>query len=241
MALLLCASLAQGQIHEVGVSLGATNYVGDLVPTYQLKNHRLAGALLYRYNLSSHTSLRANVMLGKLAGSDDPAYDAFGEARKRGQFSNWMNEAALLFEYNFLDYKNPSKDLVRWSPYLVAGLGVLVLHGYEPYQEGLAPGTAYARGRKTTDFKNVQPVVPLGLGVKYRLSPYWTLSGEWSARKTFFDYIDNTGAIPEGHVAKDFQYGNISHKDWYFFTGISLSYTFWTIPCPYLFDNKSRL
>jgi hypothetical protein len=240
MVLMIWASLAQGQIHEVGVSLGATNHVGDLVRTYQLRNHVPAGALLYRYNLNHYASLRANLMLSKFTGSDDPAYDAFGEARNRGKFSNWMNEAAVLFEYNFLDYKNPAKDLVRWSPYFVTGLGMLWVHGYDRYEEGMPAARAYAEGRKTAPFSSWQPVIPIGMGIKYRLTPMWTLSGEWSARKTFFDYIDNTGALPEGQTAKNYQYGNINHKDWYFFTGISLSYTFWTIPCPYLFDNKPR-
>lgn len=239
--LLLWASPAQAQIHEIGASLGATNYVGDLVPTYQLNNHRIAGSLFYRYNLNHYSSLRANLLLGKLVGSDEDPYDAFAARRNRGQFNNWVNELSVLYEYHFFDYKNPDKDFVRWSPYFVGGLGMMLQHGYDAVNRGEEPVSAYAGGRKTGNFKNYQPVIPLGIGFKYMISPEWTLGAEWVARKTFFDYLDNTGDVKEGFERKNFQYGNRKHNDWYFFTGLTLSYTFWTIPCPYHFNPKKYL
>ena len=240
VALFLWAATAQAQIHEIGGSLGASNYVGDLVRTYQLSNHRPMGSLHYRYNLNYFSSLRANVTLGKLVGSDEEPYDAFSQQRGRQQFNNWFNELSVLYEYNFLDYKNPDKDIVRWTPYFVGGIGVMLQHGYDKYRASTPPQQAYALHQKTADYKNYQPVIPLGIGVKYMLHPMWTVGIEWMARKTFFDYVDNTGEL-ESYDQKNFQYGNHKTNDWYFTTGLTLSYTFWTIPCPYHFNPKKYL
>ncbi|AHM61742.1 hypothetical protein D770_17450 [Flammeovirgaceae bacterium 311] len=240
IAFFLWAATAQAQIHEVGISLGASNYVGDLVQNYSFRNHRPAGSIFYRYNLSNYISLRGNVMVGKLVGSDERPYDAFAERRNRGQFNNWVNELSVLFEYNFFDHKFFDDRQLPWSPYFVGGIGFMLQHGYDDYRPG-NPAQAYAEGVKTTDFKNYQPVIPVGVGVEYHINPAWTLGIEWIARKTFFDYLDNTGEVPEIVTNKNFQYGNPDHKDWYFTTGITLSYTFWTIPCPYHFNPKKYL
>ena len=241
MAFLLWATVAQGQIHEVGISLGAANYVGDLMPTYSFRNYRPAGSIFYRYNLSNYISLRGNVTVGKLVGSDERPYDAFAAQRNRGQFNNWINEMSVMFEYNFFDYKFFDDRQLPWTPYFVGGIGMMLQHGYDNFAPGLDPLLAYNQATQTTEFKNYQPVIPLGLGVEYHINPAWTLGIEWIARKTFFDYLDNTGEIPVTVDRKTYQYGNPRHKDWYFTTGITLSYTFWTIPCPYHFNPKKYL
>ncbi len=244
MAFLLCASVGQAQIHEVGISLGASNYVGDLVQNYSFRNHRPAGSIFYRYNLNNYMSLRGNVMVGKLVGSDERPYDAFANARNRGQFNNWVNELSVLFEYNFYDFKFFDDRQLPWTPYFVGGIGMMLQHGYDSYRPS-DPVRAYSHSIKTAEFKNYQPVIPVGFGVEYHINPAWTLGIEWMARKTFFDYLDNTGEVPPtvGGAAprKSYQYGNPNHNDWYFTTGITLSYTFWTIPCPYHFNPKKYL
>ena len=57
-----------------------------------------------------------------------------------------------------------------------------------------------------------------------------------SKKKTFYDKIDITsGPIPsstQGTLNKNYQYGNYNDKDFYYFTGFSISYIFYKIPCP---------
>lgn len=211
------------QKHDIGLGLGAANYTGELERSYNLLNHRPGGWAFYRYNLNHAISFRGSLSIGWLSGSDQPKLDAF--ARERSQaFDVTLGELAATFEYNFLDYKNP-KARIRWSPYFFGGLALFRSSGY-------------ARNERATDYSAIQAAIPVGIGFKYRLTPYLTLGYEWGARKTFFDYIDNVGAyLPEetGGI-KDFQYGNIHQKDWYYFTGFTLSYTFWNIPCPFSFE-----
>ena len=214
---------AAAQQHDIGIGLGAANYTGDLSRNYKLLTHRPAGWAFYRYNLNEAISLRGSASIGRLTASDNPPFDAFAAERNRQAFQVNLTEIAATFEYNFLDYKN-RKSLVRWSPYFFGGLAVFMANGY-------------AKHERAADFSLVQPSIPVGIGFKYRLSPYLTLGYEWGARKTFFDYIDNVGEyLPEQEQVKTYQYGNIHHKDWYYFTGFTLSYTIWTIPCPFTFE-----
>ena len=224
VVLFLCLQIpAFAQKHDIGLGLGATNYTGDLERSYNLLNHRPGGWAFYRYNYNNAVSFRGSLSVGRVSGSDQASYDAL--ARERNQaFNVTLSEFAATFEYNFLDYKNP-KARVRWSPYFFGGLAVFWSSGYP-------------RNERATDYRNLQPAIPVGIGFKYLLTPYLTLGYEWGARKTFFDYIDNVGAyVPqETGGMKDYQYGNIHQKDWYYFTGFTLSYTIWTIPCPFSFE-----
>jgi hypothetical protein len=83
---------------------------------------------------------------------------------------------------------------------------------------------------KNAEYSNVQLAIPFGLGIKYIVNPKWYLSLELGIRKTFFDYLDNIS--DENTGIKNYQYGNPFDNDNYFFFGISLTRTFYDIPCP---------
>jgi hypothetical protein len=83
---------------------------------------------------------------------------------------------------------------------------------------------------KTAEYSNVQVAIPFGGGVKYVLNPKYYLALEFGVRKTFFDYLDN---ISDGNPAfKNYQYGEPNDNDTYFFLGLTLTRTFYDIPCP---------
>nr|WKN38221.1 DUF6089 family protein [Tunicatimonas sp. TK19036] len=205
------------QKNEIGAGIGGTNYTGDIVREFGIRNTRPGGFLLYRRNFNDYFSLRGNLMFGGLHGSDTPPFDALAQQRDTS-FSTFVIEFSALMEYHFLDYKK-NINLLRWSPYFFLGAGVSY---FSPHEE------------QTQSYSRTQPVIPLGLGFKYILNRELTLSAEAGIRKTFFDYIDN---ISDSELpVKNYEYGNRYDKDWYYFIGVSLSYTFWTIPCPYQFN-----
>lgn len=205
-------SNAQGL--EIGVGFGATNYTGDLQRGYDILNNRPAGQGLIRYNLSNVVSVRATGLVGILEGSDvSRPNDLFSEQRRR-VFKRVVLEASTVVEYNFLDYKN-RYSLIKWSPYFYGGFGL----------------TAYT-DKTDTDYKRIQPVIPFGLGVKYLLTKNLSLEYEIGARKTFFDHLDEVSEFPG--LRND--YGNPNSNDWYYFTGFSITYTFFSIPCPYSYQ-----
>ncbi|HCW09109.1 MAG TPA: hypothetical protein DGG95_17260, partial [Cytophagales bacterium] len=104
---------------------------------------------------------------------------------------------------------------LRFTPYLFAGAGLFGISG---------------NAKKTAQYSNVQISIPLGVGIKYVLNPKYYLSLEIGMRKTFFDYLDNISK--SNSSSKNYQFGNPNDYDTYFFTGLSITYTFYDIPCP---------
>jgi hypothetical protein len=151
---------------------------------------------------------------GRVGASDktDPL-DAFAKKRN-ASFNVFLLEAAATFEYHFLDWRDERRRL-RYTPYLFAGLGLFSISGNQP---------------KTAEYSNVQMCIPFGGGFKYVLNPNWYVAFEFGIRKTFFDYLDNvSGGDPK---YKNYKYGNALDYDNYFFAGITLTRTFYDIPCP---------
>jgi len=203
-----------GHRSELGFGLGTFNYSGDLVRTYNLASSKPAATAFYRSNISNVISLRTSVTAGKIGASDTrKPIDAFATARA-ASFNLFLFEAAATFEYHFLDWRD-SKRRLRFTPYLFAGAGLFGFSGVE---------------QKNAEYSNVQMAIPFGGGMKYVLNPKYYIAFEFGIRKTFFDYLDN---ISDGNPSiKNYQYGNAFDYDNYFFTGITLTYTFYDIPCP---------
>lgn len=211
-SLLFLSTHLFGQRSEVGFGVGTFNYTGDLVRTYDFKYSKPAATVFYRSNLSKVVSFRAGVTAGKIGASEKPI-DPFA-VNRNASFDVFLFEASTVMEYHFLNWRE-TKRFVRFTPYLFAGLGIFGLSG---------------NGEKPEEYSNVQGAIPFGGGVKYIYNPKWYISLEFGIRKTFFDYLDN---ISKGDPRdKNYQYGNPNDNDNYYFLGITLTRTFYSIPCP---------
>ena len=67
------------------------------------------------------------------------------------------------------------------------------------------------------------------VGMKTNIFENIILGIEVGTRYTFTDNID--GSSPKNNNLKPLQFGNINSKDWYVFTGFTLTYTFGDKPC----------
>ncbi|CAN5430994.1 hypothetical protein BH10BAC4_BH10BAC4_05290 [soil metagenome] len=201
------------QRSEVGFGLGTLNYTGDLVRSYNFAFSQPAATIFYRANLSKVVSFRASLMAGKLSASDTRSpVDAFA-VQRNASFDIFLSEISGVYEYHFLDWRDDRRRL-RFTPYLFAGLALFNISGVQT---------------KTAEYSNVQMAIPFGGGVKYVLNPKYYLALELGIRKTFFDYLDN---ISDGDPScKNYQYGNKFDYDTYYFLGITLTRTFYDIPC----------
>jgi hypothetical protein len=213
VALFFLISLSvSAQRSEIGFGLGTFNYTGDLVRTYNFKYSKPAATVFYRSNLSNVVSFRAAITGGKIGASEKPI-DPFA-VNRNASFDLFLLEASTVMEYHFLNWRD-TKRFVRFTPYIFAGLGLFGLSG---------------NVEKTDEYSNVQASVPFGAGVKYVYNPKWYISLEFGIRKTFFDYLDNISAGDPRD--KNYQYGNPNDNDNYYFLGITLTRTFYSIPCP---------
>lgn len=214
IGLLVISHAISAQKSEVGVGIGTLNYTGDLSPSYNVLNSKLAATLFYRSNLSKVVSLRAAITGGGVAASDKRPIDAFAE-RRNASFNLFLMEASTVLEYHFMNWRD-DKHILRYTPYLFGGLGIFGISGTQ---------------NKPSQYSNVQAAIPFGLGIKYIVNPKWYIALELGARKTFFDYLDNVSA-GTNQLVKNYQYGNRYDNDSYYFLGISITRTFYEIPCP---------
>ncbi|WP_089681278.1 DUF6089 family protein [Catalinimonas alkaloidigena] len=205
---------------EIGAALGGFNYKGDINPFWHVANFRPSGGLFLRYNVSPSFVLRGNVQGGWLTGNARRASDAylseFADSLDLA-FSTTLFEVAAIAEYNFFDFRN--EKYRRWSPYIFGGVAMFM---FSP-----------AVTRENADPFFLQPSLPFGVGMKYILSRNWNLGLELGTRKTFTDYLDNAS---DTDLPTQLQRGNPYTQDWYGFLGVTISYTIYTVPCPYFGD-----
>jgi Domain of unknown function (DUF6089) len=204
---------AKAQRSEVGFGLGTFNYTGDLVRFYNFKYSKPAATVFYRSNLSKVVSFRTAVTAGQIGATDNGSVPA-PAGEKRASFDLFLFEASTVAEYHFLNWRE-GKRFVRFTPYFFAGLGLFGISG---------------NNEKTTEYSNIQGAIPFGAGIKYVYNPKWYFSLEFGARKTFFDYLDNLST--QDPNVKSYPYGNPNTNDAYYFLGISITRTFYDIPCP---------
>lgn len=201
------------QRSELGFGIGTFNYTGDLVKNYNFKYSKPAATVLYRSNINRIVSFRAAITAGKVAASEKPI-DAFA-AERNASFDIFLFEGSLGIEYHFLNWKD-GKVPMRFTPYLFGGLGLFGISGNDT---------------KPEEYSNVQMAIPFGGGLKYIVNPRWYVALEFGVRKTFFDYLDNVSGFKD-QTQKNYRYGNPNDNDNYYFLGITLTHTFYDIPCP---------
>ena len=225
-----CASANAQNTSEIGVGLGATNYRGELSPRYQLQNNRPALTAFYRKDVSVPITLRAGLTAGLLRADDGnvsgnsgavPPLQAYRQANTKGG----LIEASAVAEYNFLDFHRRT-DKVHFTPYLFGGIAVFYANTKTVSNAGLE--TLNQQGSM------IGFAIPVGLGAKLALSTHWNLGVEVGARKALTDQLD--------HLADQSAFlVNPHDQDWYYYNGLSLSYTFYKINCPDSYKKNGKL
>ncbi len=199
---------------EYGISLGGSQYFGDLNDNYGFHYVRPAGGIFVRQHLNPYISVRGSLTYAKL-GYDDKSNTNPYQKQRNLSFRNDIVELALQSEFNFLRFEtgDPSH---RFTPYLTAGIGVLY---YSPYTT-LNDKKYYLRplgteGQNTGNYDNrkyshITACVPVGAGFKYWIRPGFNFGFEIADRLTFTDYLDDvsTTYIGDNNFAYDPQLTN---------------------------------
>ncbi|MCS4237551.1 hypothetical protein M2306_002403 [Myroides gitamensis] len=213
--LLLTMPLAYAQIHEVGFGLGGTNYVGDIGSAQFINPKNIGYNVFYRWNKSPRHSYRLSFSQHKLTGNDA---DASSESRKeRGlRFDNTLQQLSLGIEFNFFEFDLHQENFAM-TPYLYAGLS------------GIRYSDIYHRNKKMIKGdKKYNAAIPFAAGMKIRVNPQININAEVTATYTFTDNLD--GSHPTSSSTKRYRFGK-SGNDWFFYSGITISYTFGHNPC----------
>jgi hypothetical protein len=221
-----CHAQAQNT-SEVGLGFGAVNYKGELSPEYRFANNRPAVSAFYRKDISAPITLRGNLMAGLLRADDKQVKGVNGDtaplnASRGGYLKGSIYEVAGILEYNFFDYYG-TKAKTRFTPFVFVGVA-----GF------LSPVKTVLQDGQTFSNTVIGVAVPAGIGAKVGLSRHWNLGLEVGARKAFTDELDQLSE--QNNVI-----ANRHDQDWYFYSGLSVSYTFYKIRCPEVYKGNSRL
>jgi hypothetical protein len=98
--LLLGFTNVNAQIHEIGVFLGGSNYIGDVGPTTYIAPDEFAFGVLYKWNKSPRHSWRFSYSQAKITSSDLKSNSPSRTPRGL-YFENNIKEVSLGLEFNF--------------------------------------------------------------------------------------------------------------------------------------------
>lgn len=227
-----CVSANAQNTTEVGIGIGAANYRGEVSPTYQLQNNRPAFTVFYRKDVSVPVTLRGAFMAGLLRADDG---SVTGETARVLPLQRYRQvttkgsilEASAVLEYNFLDYHYRT-DKSHFTPYLFVGIAGFYANTASESNNPLLREAFNRRGAQ------LGFAIPAGVGFKYALSQHLNLGLEVGVRKAFTDQLDQL-------ADQDPLLVNPHDQDWYYYTGVSLSYTFYKIRCPDQYKQNERL
>lgn len=233
---------------EFGILGGTGYYIGDMNSTH-FNNLRVAGGITYRKNFDRRFTFKSSALYTNVYANDENSKEVI-KVNRNLKFKSDIIELSGQIEFNFLPYET-GNSLYNWTPFIFTGVSIF---NYNPQAEGSDGqwynlqelGT---EGQGTTSFPNrkkyslTQLSVPFGGGVKIGVSDNFNIIVEYGLRKTFTDYIDDVSTtyagIPseftniaieltdqsiDGPQLAGIARGDETNKDWYSFSGITLSF-----------------
>lgn len=215
---LFSIQFSTAQIHEFGLYLGGSNFIGDVGATDYIAPKNLTIGGIYKWNRSPRHSYRISLLFSELEGIDKNSDDPSRQIRGL-EFNSQIIELSVGMEFTFLDFNLHKGGFVS-TPYLYTGVTVTKHDNFFLANSGqLEPeGTeSFAYG------------IPMVVGYKAAIAQHFVLAFEIGARYTFSDEID--GSVPDAEELQSRSFGNLNNNDWYTFTGVTLTYTFGKNPC----------
>ncbi|MCW3462118.1 type IX secretion system protein PorG [Chitinophaga nivalis] len=193
-------------VGELGFSVGAAQYFGDLNTRGALNTLKPAVGIYYRKYMNDYVGIRAHGRFMQLGYSDTYNKNEF-QKRRNLSFNTNLWELALQGDFSFFRFEPGSLDY-RFSPYLTGGASIFTFNPYT-YLDGqkyyLQPmrtegqGTALYPERKP--YGKVAYAWVIGGGFKYNLSKTMNIGLEALYRFTQTDYLDDVSTTYAGIAA----------------------------------------
>jgi len=206
---------------EVGLHAGTLIYQGDISNSFVGSTNRLTPAFGLHISkpINNQLAWRVQIFKGTVA-DDDALYSnpAYKQLRNFSFKTRITDVAAMLVWKPFgeqLDNMYYQKKII---PYAFAGVGfskVAIARSYANTDPSVFVGKDDLQRDIDQTLPKVLPIIPLGVGVKYKFATNWALHAEGLYRFTDTDYLDG------------FSYAaNPNAKDNYYSATIGISYTF---------------
>ncbi len=241
------------QPFSVGIFGGISNYQGDLTNKAIVgKNTKPALGLTANYDLSGRVTLRGGLTFASVSANDK--YNAESAKARNLNFHSNLTEVSLLAEFNVFSldairwtpYAFGGLAVYHFNPYTLDG------EGLKTFLQPLSTEGQGIAGYSTKPYALTQLALPFGGGIKYAFSDNVRIGLELGMRKLFTDYLDDvstnyademdllsakgaravelayrTDELEGGdptYPAKGQQRGGAKEKDWYYFSGLHLTF-----------------
>jgi hypothetical protein len=251
LLLLFCCGV-KAQTWEFGLGAGGAGYMGDLNASNPIKVSGPSASLFVVRNFDGYFSIRGSYTAGIISAADSNSSSQ--QFRNRNlSFTTTLSEVSVVGQFNFLDYI-PEVGRNKFTPYLYFGFAAVNYNPTTVYQ-----GVKYdLRAAETEGEKKPYSTMafsfPYGVGFKYNIVGAFTLGAEIGYRNPNTDYLDDvSGNYPAKSLSHNTVAGGLSDpsgektgvyigspgsqrgdgnpRDTYFFTQITLSFTFISQKC----------
>jgi Domain of unknown function (DUF6089) len=231
----------------VSLGSGTANYFGEMVDPGEFGTLRPNIAAGAEYYMTNRISVRADLTWFQLSGDDAKAND--DRVERNLSFRANCIELSALGAINLTPMGLRFYQRSKLNFHAFAGIGLLYFNPKAKYQgEWHALQPLQTENKKYSRF---QPVIPLGIGARVKLDPFFNILIEAGYRFTFTDYLDDASstryvdvnslknqsdlarALSDRRVEIDTQpsrptevgkRGNPDENDGYFITNITLQY-----------------
>jgi hypothetical protein len=248
--LLLFIQSTKAQYLEAGVFVGASNYKGDIAPTIELSEYRPAYGVSLRYNYTRYFSVKTNLLVGQVSGSDANLQSPLARERNLS-FRSDITEISFQGEYSPLGYDILAGRIT--TPYIFVGVGGFLFNPQAALKgtwHDLQPLGTEGQGMTgySAKYKRFSLSVPVGIGLRFSLNRRVNLGFEFGVRRTTTDYLDDVSknypdlgqlllisptsanlSYRRPEVTGDYSdprqsRGTLKGKDRYFIGGVTLSF-----------------
>ncbi|GEP89409.1 hypothetical protein CTE07_10540 [Chitinophaga terrae (ex Kim and Jung 2007)] len=190
-------------VGELGISVGAAHYFGDLNTRGAINRPKPAVGIYYRKYMNDYVGIRAHGRFMQLGYSDVYNTNEF-QNRRNLSFNTNLWELSLQGDFNFFRFE-PGSLYERFSPYLTGGASIFYfnpytyLGGVKYYLQPLrteGQGSALYPDRKP--YSLVSYAWLIGGGFKYNISKTVNVGLEALYRFTQSDYLDDVSTTYAG-------------------------------------------
>lgn len=181
---------------------GTANYFGEMVNPKELGTVKPNIAIGAEYYLSPRISVKAEITWFQLSGDDVNADDDRWERNLHFRSNNF--EAAALGAVNLtpMGRRFYQRSFVNFHAF--AGFGATWIN-----PQAIAPATDFNGNplpeagewislqpleTEGVKYDRLQPVIPFGLGMRFKLNPFFNILLEGGYRITFTDYLDDVSS-----------------------------------------------
>lgn len=176
---------------DVGLLLGGSYYLGEIVYDFQPSTIGVSGGAFVRYNFNDRLAVKGFGGYARVSGDDKLSSGSIRRLDRNWQFFTNIFEGSLQLEYSLVSDRNGGRRLYTpFIPYVFAGIGAFYFQPKTQILGGSGIGLS-GLALSGTRYEQTAVAIPLGLGFKYYLTSKLYLGFEFGVRFTTTSYIDD--------------------------------------------------